>query len=789
MLLVRGFLLQIESFAVRLQQVVSDVVSFKNKDFNIDEVYANTRWLNSQTCQVEVYGIVTDPWQTDISGSINLEPHSEYKITKTYEQTSLFESKPNGHSFLVESISHLQPVKFYCQVQGLSKQIIIQPPFTHIQTAYSKRGIDIEICNPLDEFSIKAFHHDEQVYESINGEHFDRDFVEFLFDELVDETEIEVQVFDENGSLFFSDSVKIKPPEFNYYEINFEASIIHTDSGNFAVNVEFSGLPHKLERLEGYLQFSGFSKSEQSIGAGRYVFEESINNVQNKSVTIDLQKIDLSKESFKVEVFEKNLNLRKTIQLENNHFLNCQIKDKLRHINDDKYPFVELSYGDKFEGTMEIKIIGNKGKSSTIKNYAIKGDDGLENVFTTSLTSLRRYFSGKKEEFVVDKVFRTRTNVNEFELEISVLPFGNNEYSITRTCLVSKFQGEKVKCKGLSIHADEESIISVHSLFYRIEDLRLEVEGEEIVLKESNLNEVGWNDYVIKIQNEESVDKDWKLIHNRKGENELVLIGKVMHSISLYVNRLKQYIEQLNWDSGWYKQYEEKHGLSEVQYRDILIRIIEKIEPVGEWVAAAKKKRQQMENDVKVKILTELENLPPRQDYAELSSSEEETTIADNDLIETKNQPTSFVDIEAEEFDKNITVSDNKINDKQIHSTSEMLPSEEDSNDMPTGEVEDAEKPSKISKSAKDNTAKVVLNSNQIKPTRGRKKNPTTNSRSETKNIEKPEDVPKQDFDKYKYVTEELNRVPQPKRSVRRSLERRKVDLERKYPSLKNLKD
>lgn len=789
MLFVRGFLLQIESFAVRLQQVVSDVVSFKNKDFNIDDVYASTRWLNSQTCQVEVYGIVTDPWQTDISGSINLDPHSEYKITKTYEQTTLFDSKLSGHSFLVESESHLQPIKFYCNVQGLSKQIIIEPPFTHIQTAYSKRGIDIEICNQLDEFSIKAFHHGEQVYESINGEHFDRDFVEFLFDELVHETEIEVQVFDENESLFFSDSVKIKPPEFNYYEIDFEANIIHTDSGNFAVNVEFSGLPHKLESLEGYLQFSGFSKSEQSIGAGRYVFDGFVNNAQNKSVTIDLPKIDLSKESFKVEVFEKNLNLRKTIELENNYFLNCQIKDKLIHITGDEYSFVELSYGDKFEGTMEIRIIGKNGKSSKIKNYAIKGDDGLDNVFKTSLSSLRRYFSGKNKEFDVDKVFRTYTGVNYFELEITVLPFENTEYSITRRCVVSKFQGEKLKCKGLSIHADEESIISVHSLFYRIEDLRLEVEGEEIEIKESNLNEGGWNDYVIKIQNEELVDKDWKLIHNRKGDDELVLIGKVLHSISLYVNKLKKYIEELNWPPRWYKQYEEKYGLSEIEYRNILIQIIEKIEPVGEWGAPAKKRRQQMENDVKVKILTELASLPPRQDYAKFSSSEEETTIADNDLIEAKIQPNSFVDIEEEEFDKNITVSDNKINDKQIHSTSEMLPSEEDSNDMPIDDVEDAKTPSKISKSAKDNTAKVVLNSNQIKPTRGRKKNPSTNSRSETKNIEKPQDVPKQDFDKYKYVTEELNRVPQPKRSVRRSLERRKGDLERKYPSLKNLKD
>jgi len=781
--------LQIESFPVRLQQLVSDAVSFKNKDFNIDDVYANTRWLNSQTCQVEVYGIVTDPWQTDISGSINLEPNSEYKITKTYEQTTLFDGKLSGHSFLVESESHLQPLKFYCNVQGLSKQIIIQPPFTHIQTAYSKRGIDIEICNQLDEFSIKAFHHGEQVYESINGEHFDRDFVEFLFDELVNETEIEVQVFDENESLFFSDSVKIKPPEFNYYEINFEANIIHTESGNFAVNVEFSGLPNKLESLEGYLQFSGFSKSEQSIGAGRYFFGESVNNAQNKSVTIDLPKIDLSKESFKVEVFEKNFNLRKTIELENNYFLNCQIKDKLRHVKGDEYSFVELSYGDKFEGTMEIRIIGNRGNSSKIKNYAIKGNDGLKNVFTTSLSSLRSYFSGINEEFVVDEVFRTFTEVKYFELEITVLPFGNNEYAITRRCVVSKFKGEKIKCKGLSIHADEESIISVHSLFYRIEDLRLEVEGEEIVVKESNLNEGGWNDYVIKIHNEELVDKDWKLIHNRKGDDELVLMGKVLHSISLYVNKLKKYIEELNWGSHWYKQYEEKYGLSEIEYRNILIQITEEIEPVGEWGAAAKKRRQQMENDVKVKILTELENLPPRQDYAELSSSEEETTITDNDLIEAKNQPTSFVDIEEEEFDKNITVSDNKINDKQIHSTSEMLHSEEDSNDMPIDDLEEAKTLSKISKFAKDNTAKVVLKSNPIKPTRGRKKNPSTNSRSETKNIEKPQDVPKQDFDKYKYLTEELNRVPQPKRPVRRSLERRKGDLERKYPSLKNLKD
>ena len=781
--------MQIESFPVRLQQLVSDAVSFKNKDFNIDDVYANTRWLNSQTCQVEVYGIVTDPWQTDISGSINLEPNSEYKITKTYEQTTLFSSKLSGHSFIVESESHLQPIKFYCNVQGLSKQIIIQPPFTHIQTAYSKRGIDIEICNQLDEFSIKAFHHGEQVYESINGEHFDRDFVEFLFDELVNETEIEVQVFNENESLFFSDSVKIKPPEFNYYEINFEANIIHTESGNFAVNVEFSGLPNKLESLEGYLQFSGFSKSEQSIGAGRYFFGESVNNAQNKSVTIDLPKIDLSKESFKVEVFEKNFNLRKTIELENNYFLNCQIKDKLRHVKGDEYSFVELSYGDKFEGTMEIRIIGNRGNSSNIKNYAIKGNDGLKNVFTTSLSSLRSYFSGINEEFVVDEVFRTFTEVKYFELEITVLPFGNNEYAITRRCVVSKFKGEKLKCKGLSIHADEESIISVHSLFYRIEDLRLEVEGEEIVVKESNLNEGGWNDYVIKIQNKELVDKDWKLIHNRKGDDELVLMGKVLHSISLYVNKLKKYIEELNWDSHWYKQYEEKYGLSEIEYRNILIQIIEEIKPVAKWGAAAKKRRQQRENDVKVKILTELANLPPRQDYAELSSSEEETTIADNDSIEAKIQSTSFVDIEEEEFDKNITVSDNKINDKQIHSTSEMLHSEEDSNDMPIDDLEEAKTLSKISKFAKDNTAKVVLKSNPIKPTRGRKKNPSTNSRSETKNIEKPQDVPKQDFDKYKYLTEELNRVPQPKRPVRRSLERRKGDLERKYPSLKNLKD
>ena len=53
------------------------------------------------------------------------------------------------------------------------------------------------------------------------------------------------------------------------------------------------------------------------------------------------------------------------------------------------------------------------------------------------------------------------------------------------------------------------------------------------------------------------------------------------------------------------KQYEEKHGLSEVQYRDILIQIIEKIEPVGEWGAPAKKRRQRMENDVKLKIITD----------------------------------------------------------------------------------------------------------------------------------------------------------------------------------------
>ena len=39
-----------------------------------------------------------------------------------------------------------------------------------------------------------------------------------------------------------------------------------------------------------------------------------------------------------------------------------------------------------------------------------------------------------------------------------------------------------------------------------------------------------------------------------------MLMGKVLHSISLYVNKLKQYIEQLNWDSGWYKQYEEKRA-------------------------------------------------------------------------------------------------------------------------------------------------------------------------------------------------------------------------------------
>ena len=100
--------------------------------------------------------------------------------------------------------------------------------------------------------------------------------------------------------------------------------------------------------------------------------------------------------------------------------------------------------------------------------------------------------------------------------------------------------------------------------------------------------------------------------------------------------------------------------------------------------------KQRMENDVKLKIITELEKLPPRQDYSQLSSSEEETTIDDNDLIKAENQLISVVDFEAEEFDKKIAESENKISDKQIHSTSEMLPSEEDSNDIPIDDVEDA---------------------------------------------------------------------------------------------------
>ena len=91
-------------------------------------------------------------------------------------------------------------------------------------------------------------------------------------------------------------------------------------------------------------------------------------------------------------------------------------------------------------------------------------------------------------------------------------------------------------------------------------------------------------------------------------------------------------------------------------------------------------------------------------------------------MIKAENQLVSVVDFEAEEFDKKIAESENKISDKQIHSTSEMLPSEEDSNDMPIDDVDDAKTPSKISKSAKDNTARLC-NLNQIKPTRGRKKN------------------------------------------------------------------
>ena len=83
-----------------------------------------------------------------------------------------------------------------------------------------------------------------------------------------------------------------------------------------------------------------------------------------------------------------------------------------------------------------------------------------------------------------------------------------------------------------------------------------------------------------------------------------------------------------------------------------------------------------------------------------------------------------------------------------------------------------------------------MLNSNQIKPTRGRKKNPSTNSRSETKNIEKPEDVPKQDFDKYKNAIEHLNKDPPPKEktgvplNTRKGI-RKKVPIPQEFERLK----
>ena len=44
---------------------------------------------------------------------------------------------------------------------------------------------------------------------------------------------------------------------------------------------------------------------------------------------------------------------------------------RLIHIDKDDTSIASLEYGTEFEGTLEVKIIGNKGKSSKIKKYTI----------------------------------------------------------------------------------------------------------------------------------------------------------------------------------------------------------------------------------------------------------------------------------------------------------------------------------------------------------------------------------------------------------------------------------